>query len=127
MVVPVEESSQSLALVISKGKGRLSSQSQQSFQNPPILRTSSLVPDVLEGGWTLKAHKMFVDKVTLALASHSHSSGDSDCDMSDSEEREEEDEALVVVELEEPDDLMTLDQYQSNFRKEALSRKSIQQ
>lgn len=68
---------------------------------------------------------MMVDKVSMVLASPSRSPSDLDQEMSESEKEDEEDGALEGAEIEEPDDLMTLDHYQSTFRKEVLSRKSI--
>lgn len=64
---------------------------------------------------------MIVDRVTSVLLPSSYSSTDSDQVMSESEEDiggSSEEEALM-----EPDDSMTLVQYQSCHRKEVLSRK----
>lgn len=123
---PNEESSQSLASVLLKVKMSISTQYQQPMENHPILRTSKKIPEVLAPGGLPNSHKIIVDKVTAVLASPFHPSGDSDQEMSESEEEEVEKKTLEEVETQELDDLITLDQYQSSFRKEALSRKSNQ-
>lgn len=70
---------------------------------------------------------MVVDKVAMALQQSFHGSDTPDQLMSDSEENDgcssESEESLDSM---EPEDTMTLTQYQSNHRKETLSRKSVQ-
>lgn len=67
---------------------------------------------------------MIVDKVSMALLPLSRGSSDLDQAMSDSKDNEGS--ASKKEELMEPDDMMTLVQYQSSHRKEHLSRKITQ-
>lgn len=112
--------------VIQKGKGVASLQSQQPSGFSPVLRVSLPAPEASASCTPSDPHTMMVDKVSIALTSPSRSPDVLDQEMSDSEEEDEEDEALDGAEMEEPDNLMTLDNYQSVYRKEVLSRKSNQ-
>lgn len=66
---PNEETPQSLASVLLKGKMSLSAQYQHPMEIHPILRTSKAVPDVLASGGSSESHQMIVDKVSTVLAS----------------------------------------------------------
>lgn len=107
--------------VTSKGKEKITLESPEPPGCSPILRTSNLSSEGLEDGGSLEMHQMIVDRVTSVLLPSANNSIDSDQVMSNSEEDtggSSEEEALM-----EPDDSMTLVQYQSCHRKEVLSRK----
>lgn len=107
--------------VVSKGKEKVILESLEPPGFSPILRTSKHFTEGPEDGGPLETHQMIVDRVTSVLLPSSYNSTDSDQVMSESEEDiggSSEEEALM-----EPDDSMTLVQYQSCHRKEVLSRK----
>lgn len=120
-VAPIQEySATPLALLPSQqpNKGD-KSHHKHSSSPPPVLRTSiPLITPQLEVD-PIRTHSMLVDKVNNILQDPpSYGISDEDVDDGSSENSEDE-----MVEDDDPDDMMTIVQYQSEAHREALIRK----
>lgn len=92
------------------GLSNLKLQTSKQFQNQNNLTTF------------LESHKLVVERVKATIFPSMNSLVGSDHKMSTSQEEDDE-----MLDPEEPDDMMTLDQYQNRLRNEALARKLPQQ
>lgn len=100
---------------------------QDPVGTPPTLRTSEETSADPIAGSLISSHAMVVEQVSDALNPPSLSlNSDLPMSNSDGEESEGEDEDSEMSDYEgpeEPDDCMTLDQFQSGLRKETLVRR----
>lgn len=101
------------AMELVKGKKSVPGELLRSLDYFPNLRTSKNIPEASKSGCSSKTHRMIVDTVTSALMSPSIAPTKSDQETSETEKEKEA--SLENDEDMEPEDQMTLDQYQNSF------------